>query len=153
MNHSPIDLFHNIWIASGIASWFVAQACKLVSALIQTRNVDFTYFVSTGGMPSAHSASMAGLATAVGLTEGFGSAVFAVAFALAVVTMFDASTVRMAAGRQARLLNEIVRVIRTEHRMPEKPLKELLGHTRLEVFMGMLIGILTAVNVIFWHRA
>jgi len=147
MNHSPIEIFNNVWILCGIASWGVAQLCKLMSGFIQTRDVDFAYLVSTGGMPSAHSASMSGLATGIGITHGFASPLFAIAFALAVVTMFDASTIRLAAGKQAQILNEIVRTIRTEHRMPAKPLKELLGHTRFEVFMGMIIGIMTAVNI------
>ena len=152
MHHSPVEIFSNVWILCGLASWLAAQFCKLISGFIQTRDVDFTYFVSTGGMPSAHSATMAGIATGVGMTHGFDLPLFAVAFALAGVTMFDASTVRMAAGKQAQVLNEIVRMVLTEHRMPAKPLKELLGHTRLEVFMGMIIGIMTAVNVIFRLR-
>ena len=140
--HNPIGIFSNIWIASGFASWTVAQALKLIGAFKRTGEIDFTYFVSTGGMPSAHSATMVGIATSVGMTEGFNTPIFAIAFALAGVTMFDASTVRMAAGKQAKLLNEIVREIRATYRVSAKPLKELLGHTRFEVVVGMLVGIL-----------
>ena len=140
--HSPVEIFSSIWIASGIASWTIAQLLKLIRAFKRTGEIDFTYFVSTGGMPSAHTATMAGMMTSVGMTEGFNTAVFAVMFALTGVTMFDASTVRMAAGKQAKLLNVIVRAIREEHQLPTQPLKELLGHTRFEVFVGMLIGML-----------
>jgi len=152
--HLPLALFENIWIGCAFASWGMAQFCKLLSAFVQTRQLDFTYFASTGGMPSAHSATVAGLATSVGITHGFDSMPFALALALAVITMFDASTLRLAAGKQAELLNEIVRELFTHHRLAEKPLKELLGHTRFEVFMGMLVGIATAANFTFrWiHR-
>lgn len=145
----PLDMFGNIWIGCSFASWGMAQFCKLVSAFLQTRELDFAYFASTGGMPSAHSATVAGLATSIGITEGFGSPLFALAFALAGITMFDASTLRLAAGKQAALLNEIVRDLFEHHRLAEKPLKELLGHTRFEVFMGMLVGIFTSANLTF----
>ena len=151
--HSPLEIFTNIWILSGFLSWMTAQCLKLIGAFKKTGEIDFTYFVSTGGMPSAHTASMAGVMASVGMTEGFGTAVFAIMFALTGVTMFDASTVRMAAGKQAALLNVIVRAIREEHRLPEKPLKELLGHTRFEVFVGMLVGItIGALTTWCWAR-
>ncbi len=145
--HSPLAIFGNLWIGCAFASWGMAQFCKLISAFLQTKELDFAYFTSTGGMPSAHSATVAGVATAVGITEGFGSVSFALAFALAGITMFDASTLRLAAGKQAMLVNEIVRELFQHHRLAERPLKELLGHTRFEVFMGMLVGIFTAANV------
>jgi acid phosphatase family membrane protein YuiD len=145
--HPPFGIFSNIWIGCAFASWGMAQFCKLISAFLQTREWDFAYFTSTGGMPSAHTATVCGLATSVGITNGFGSVEFALAFALAGITMFDASTVRQAAGKQASLLNQIVREFLQNHRLAEKPLKELLGHTRFEVFMGMLVGMATAANM------
>ena len=145
---SPLATFANLWIGCAFASWGVAQLCKLLSSLLQTRELDLAYFLSTGGMPSAHSATVAGLATAIGMTEGFDSPAFAIAFAVAGITMFDASTVRLAAGKQAALVNQIVRELFQNHRLDEKPLKELLGHTRFEVFMGMLLGIATSVNLV-----
>ena len=120
----------------------------MICGFYTTRRLDFRYMVSTGGMPSAHSATVSGMATSVGLGLGFDSAVFAVAFCLALIVMFDASTVRRAAGQQAKLLNEMVDELLTEHRLSEIKLKELLGHTRLEVFMGMITGILVGMKVI-----
>lgn len=96
-------------------------------------------------MPSAHSAMASALATIVGIETGFGEPVFAVALAFSLVVMFDASTVRRAAGTQARLLNEMVDELFKEHHFSEKKLKELLGHTRLEVLLGMIMGILVAI--------
>jgi len=149
--HFPGAIVGNVWILAGFAAWMTAQFCKLLSSVIQRRDVDFAYFVSTGGMPSAHSATVSSLATAVGITEGFDTATFAVAFALAAITMFDASTVRLAAGRQARILNQIVQEMRQTHKLPPFPkLKELLGHTRFEVLMGMAVGILVGANVTLW---
>ncbi len=140
--------FETPWFWSAFAGWMLAQGCKLLAALIQDRRLDFGYLVSTGGMPSAHSAMVCGLATAVSLTEGFGSVAAILAWCFAGVTMFDAAGVRNAAGEQARTLNQIIDEFFKEHRFPEKRLKELLGHTRFEVFIGMLIGILTAIVVV-----
>ncbi len=148
MYHNPSQIFTNVWFWSAIISWCVAQISKMICGFYSTHRVDFTYMVSTGGMPSAHSALVCGLATSIGLTEGFGSPICTLAIAVACITMFDASTVRYAAGLQARLLNELVDEFFKEHRVSEIKLKELLGHTRLEVLMGLIVGIFTSVIVV-----
>jgi acid phosphatase family membrane protein YuiD len=119
----------------------------MLNGFCRTRRLDFRYLVSTGGMPSAHSALACGLAVSVGLQLGFGTPIFALALAFALITMFDASTVRRAAGLQARLLNEIIDELFKEHHFSERKLAELLGHTRIEVGMGMLVGIFSALLV------
>jgi acid phosphatase family membrane protein YuiD len=136
------SLHPSFWAA--LFGWLVAQTAKMINCLIESRRLDFSYMVSTGGMPSAHSAMAAALATSLGLCEGFDSAIFALGTAFAVVVMFDAQSVRKAAGEQAKLLNQIVDELLREHHLSEVKLKELLGHTRLEVFMGFLTGIATA---------
>ena len=141
------QLFTSVYVWSFAFSWLVAQTIKMCVGFLRTRRLDFGYLVSTGGMPSAHSALVSGLATSVGLGSGFTSPLFAVSMAFALIVMFDASTVRRSAGLQARLLNEIIDELFKEHHLSEKKLAELLGHTRLEVFMGMLIGILVALIV------
>jgi len=115
----------------------------MLICLVESRRLDFRYLASTGGMPSAHTSLVSALTTAIGLTEGFYSPLFALSFVFASVVMFDAQTVRAAAGKQARLLNQIVDEMFKEHHLSENKLKELLGHTRLEVFFGMLTGIAT----------
>ena len=140
-------LFHNLTFWSGFTGWMAAQLFKLIRNLIQTKKVDFTYFVSTGGMPSAHSALVCALATSVGLAEGFGSTIFAVALAFAGVVMFDAQGVRRAAGLQAKLMNQIIQELFREHHLSQTKLAELLGHTRLEVFFGLLLGVVCALAV------
>jgi uncharacterized protein len=131
---------------SGVSGWMVASILKILVNWHRTRRVDFHYLTSLGGMPSAHSAMVSALATSVGLCEGFGSTIFVVTLVFAMVIMFDASTVRRAAGLQATLLNQIVDVILKQHHLPTQKLKEILGHTRVEVFAGMLVGV--AVGVI-----
>lgn len=144
MSTSGGNFFSHPAFLAGAASWLAASLTKMVINLVRSGKVDFQYLASLGGMPSAHSAMACGLATAVGYQEGFGSTLFVVTLAFAVVVMFDASTVRRATGQQARLLNQIVDELFKEHHLSEQKLRELLGHTRLEVFVGMLVGIAVA---------
>jgi len=141
--------YQNISIWSALAGWMIAQTLKMIREIVQFKRLDFGVLVSTGGMPSAHSAMVSALFTSVGIRAGFGSALFATTFAFACVVMFDAQSVRQAAGRQARLLNQIVQELFKEHHLSQQKLAELLGHTRLEVFGGLLTGILVAVLI---HR-
>ena len=125
----------------------IAQFIKFVLGWRRRKQLDFTYFVSTGGMPSAHSASVSGLATSVGIQEGFSTPVFALALWFALIVMFDAQSVRRAAGEQARILNQVVEELLENHHLSQEKLAELLGHTPLEVGAGMLLGVLTAMLV------
>ena len=136
------------WFWSAFAGWIVAQTIKMSIAAFKKKIFDFEYLVSTGGMPSAHTAMTTALTMSVGLTEGFGSPIAMVALGFTAVTMFDAATVRRAAGEQAKVLNRIMKDWRQEHHLPTVAnLKELLGHTRTEVFGGMVTGIVTAIVV------
>jgi acid phosphatase family membrane protein YuiD len=147
-------LFSTPWFWSALGGWTIAQTIKMSVDLVRTGRPDLSYFVSTGGMPSAHSALVSALATSIGLTEGFDAPVTIVAVALAGITMFDAAGVRNAAGHQARILNKMLDELFRGHRLSEGRLKELLGHTRLEVFVGMLLGILTAMLIVsLWPGA
>lgn len=153
-----LELFKSASFLSALAAWTAAQFTKMLCGFYETHRLDFSYLVSTGGMPSAHSALVCGLATSVGLEHGFGSTLFVLALGFALITMFDASTVRRAAGMQAKLLNQIVDELFKEHHLSEGKLAELLGHTRLEVFLGLIIGVLVAMIVnsgctLWWPRA
>jgi len=139
--------FVHITFWAGVAGWTVAQTTKMIICLVQSRRLDFRYLASTGGMPSAHTSLVCALTTAIGLSEGFATPLFSLSFIFSAVVMFDAQTVRAAAGQQARLLNQMVDELFKEHHLSENKLKELLGHTRLEVFFGMLTGIFTALVV------
>lgn len=147
MEFRVIDVFATVGFWSAFLAWMTAQFTKMLCAIALSKGVDFKYFVSTGGMPSAHSATVSGLAASIGMTQGFNSPEFVISLTLAIITMFDASTVRRAAGQQARVLNEMIDEMFKEHVLSQKKLAELLGHTRLEVFMGMIVGILVGILV------
>jgi acid phosphatase family membrane protein YuiD len=144
MNEGLKAFFTNWVFWSAFSGWMAASFLKILANLRRTGRIDFQYLHALGGMPSAHSAMVSALATATGLREGFGSSVFVVALAFALVVMFDASTVRRATGLQARLLNQIVDDVYKHHHLSKEKLKDILGHTRMEVFAGMLVGIVVA---------
>jgi acid phosphatase family membrane protein YuiD len=128
-------------LLSALLAWLIAQTVKLAVALFRNRRVDFRYLVSSGGMPSAHSALVTALATAVARVDGLSSPLFAVSAIFASVVMYDAAGVRQAVSAQARILNRMLDEIFTEHAFRESRLLELLGHTRLEVFAGFVLGL------------
>lgn len=141
MHYNVGEFFKSPVFWSAFCAYMGASFLKMLGNLRKTGKVDFQYLAALGGMPSAHSAMVSGLATSVGLIEGFGSTIFAVSFAFAVVVMFDASTVRRATGLQARLLNQVVDEVFKTHHFSAQKLIEILGHTRLEVFAGMSVGV------------
>lgn len=136
-----------LWIP--IITWFVVQTIKVIVELVKNKKIDVKRWWGSGGMPSSHSAFVCSLATAIGLTEGMDSAVFAMSIAFASVVMYDASGVRRAAGKQAKILNQIIESEGKNINVQEK-LIELLGHTPLEVYIGAIIGILMAAVMVRW---
>ena len=139
------QIYRNKIFMVTLSSWIIAQSIKVLIGIIQQRKFDFRWFVGTGGMPSSHSAGASCLAAAVGINYGFDSVFFALAAAFSIVVMFDAQGVRRATGRQARILNRIMEDIYWKGKIREGRLRELVGHTPLEVIMGFLLGILIAV--------
>lgn len=127
-----------------ILAWAVAQFFKIISWAFVSRELNFKRLVEPGGMPSSHSAFVTSLATGIGLQEGFGSSMFALATVFALIVMYDASGVRRAAGKQARVLNAIIEDLNRRQVHPER-LRELLGHTPFEVLVGALLGIIIAI--------
>ena len=124
--------------------WFIAQIAKPIIEYIRKRKVNLRLLVSAGGMPSSHSASVCALATAVAIQEGVRSTLFAISFILAIIVMYDAAGVRRAASIQARILNQIIDELFQGHPISETRLRELLGHTPVEVFAGAILGIVGA---------
>lgn len=122
-----------------------AQLFKVVFELLYHRKVNIRAIVETGGMPSAHSALVTALAVGVGQTQGWASPEFAIAFVVAVIVMYDAAGVRQAAGKQARILNQIIdELFRENPEFNEDRLKELLGHTPVQVIAGSALGVVVA---------
>lgn len=129
-----------LWVA--LAASAIAQILKLVIDIAKHRKLNFRVLVETGGMPSSHSALVAALATGVGQTKGWNSIEFAIALVFAFIVMYDAAGVRQAAGKQARILNQIVEEFFQEgHELAESRLKELLGHTPIQVIAGSALGV------------
>lgn len=119
-----------------------AQIIKFFFHLIVRRQVDLRLFTTTGGMPSSHAAGVMGLSTSVGQITGFNSIPFAIALGYAFIVMYDAAGVRRAAGKQAACLNKIIMdIYKQDLAEAGGKLKELLGHTPLQVFIGALFGI------------
>ena len=140
-------LLSNPFLLIGLSSWFWAQLIKTIIHAIVTKSIDFTRLIGDGGMPSGHSATVSSLATAAALVYGLGSFEFAMAFIFAIVVCKDAMGVRLETGKQAKLLNEFMDLFaKLEQPLSDQEkLKELVGHTPLQVCMGGLLGILTGV--------
>ena len=129
-------------LLTGVAAWAAAQVLKLLIATAVYRKFDITYLTTGGGMPSSHSALVCATAVSCGMIEGFDSPVFSVAVVVAFIVMYDAAHVRRETGEQAKVLNYILR--NWEELRPEETeaeLKELIGHTPLQVAVGAVLGI------------
>ncbi len=140
------ELVHNQYIVISFISWLIAQLIKFFTTLFSQKKIDFRKLTSSGGMPSSHSSSVCALATCVGLDHGFDSTLFALCFVFGIIVMYDAAGVRRETGKQARILNRMIADIMEKKPVYfQKDLKELIGHTPLEVFMGSLLGIALAI--------
>ncbi len=138
------DFINNVSLVAAVAGWMVAQFIKLIIYMIREKKFDFGFLIRLGGMPSSHTAASAACAISVGLRSGFGSTPFAVAMGLLALIMVDAQSVRRAAGVQARLLNQMAEDFYRNHKVSPEKLVEFLGHTRMEVFMGAVLGVAIA---------
>lgn len=130
-------------LIAGAIALFSAQSLKIITNMIKERRFNFRVVVGTGGMPSSHTALVIAVTTTVGLTEGFNTPLFDVSLVFSSIVMYDATGVRQAAGKQAAILNKIMEEFQ-HHSFQEQRLKELLGHTRLEVIGGALYGVMVA---------
>ncbi|MEO0458078.1 MAG: divergent PAP2 family protein [Cyanobacteria bacterium P01_A01_bin.114] len=138
------DIFHNHVLVVALIACLFAQALKVVVELIQHHKLNFRVLVETGGMPSAHSALVTALAFGIGQTIGWASPAFAVTSVFAIIVMYDAAGVRQAAGKQAKILNQIVDEMFSDKEFHEDRLKELLGHTPVQVIVGSVLGAVIA---------
>ena len=136
-----LDVINNRVIQAAVLAWAIAQGLKVILTLCISGRFDRTRMFGSGGMPSSHSALIVAMATSVGKYAGLASVEFAIAAAVAMVVMYDAANVRREAGRQAELLNRIVLDLYRDNHLDQEKLKELLGHTPVEVAAGALLGI------------
>ena len=132
-------------ICAGFIAAFLAQLIKFITFILIHKKINFKCLTTTGGMPSSHSAAVCAIATMVGLITGFNSVEFAISFGFALVVMYDAAGVRRAAGKIAATLNKVTEEFYKHNTQAAgEKLKELLGHTPIEVFVGALLGIAVA---------
>ena len=140
--HRISDFFGNHILLCALLSWCAAQVLKVLISMLIDKRFNWRRFIDMGGMPSSHSAFVFSLMLMTGIKEGFASTYFALAFCLAAIVIYDAMGVRAETGKQGAVLNHILRELLLEGKpITEEKLKELVGHTPLEVVGGILVGL------------
>ncbi len=147
-----LDIVTNPLLITAVGSWTIAQVMKVIIHALIYKKLDLGRLFGDGGMPSGHSATVVSLALISGLLYGLGSFEFAITAIFALVVCHDATGVRQETGKQAVVINELVRAFEalTTDDLPEVKLKEFVGHTPVQVMAGALLGILNAVGMYFW---
>ena len=141
--------FENHVLVAALLAWLIAQLLKGILYLIQNRKMNWDRFWGSGGMPSSHAALVTSLVMSIAIEDGgISSTSFSIALVFAFVVIYDATGVRYATGEQGKVLNKINELKGDENKLFEKDFKELIGHTKLEVFAGSVLGI--AVAIVYW---
>lgn len=143
-----LDVLQNKVFIAAMLGWFVAQALKIPTEYLRSRRWLWTMFFASGGMPSSHSAMMVAGTLAVGMYHGFDNPLFGIAVAITMIVTYDAAGVRRQAGMHAERINLLFGELLKGHIWDEKELKEVIGHTPLEVAGGIILGLL--VSILLW---
>lgn len=143
------QLLGNQPLMAALVAWALAQIIKILLNLVRHGRLDWRLFVAPGGMPSSHSSLVMGLACSTGLNKGVDSIYFAITVVLALVVMYDAQGVRRQAGEQAHIINLMVLNIENTGVKLDKNLKEILGHTPIQVIAGAILGLVVA--IVMYH--
>lgn len=144
-----LTIFSNHILVAAFIGWGIAQTIKVPLHYLTTHKWNWVLLLRTGGMPSSHSALVAGAAHAIGLYLGYETPIFALAFILAMIVIYDATGIRRQAGRHAKIINTMIDDLAHGHPLRDVQLREVLGHTPLEAVAGTLLGIVTA-QVVWW---
>lgn len=136
-----VEFSKNYIFGTTVAAWVIAQSIKVLLGVLREKRFNFRWFVGTGGMPSSHAAGVSALSTSIGVSYGFDSALFAVTLVFTLIVLFDSQGVRFSTGKMAGVLNKMLDDIYWKKRLDDKQLKEFLGHTPVEVFAGIALGI------------
>lgn len=144
-----IELLKNYPLMAALLAMLAGQTLKVPYYWVINKKLNWHHFVESGGMPSAHSAMVAALVVSLGITQGWSSAMLAMAVAFACIVIYDAVGVRRATGYQSVILNRIVDDIYKSGRMSSDKLHEFMGHTPVEVCMGIVLGIIVAISLYF----
>jgi len=145
---NPSHLFISPVLVAGLISWFLGQVIKVLVAYLHRHAWDWSLLFSAGGMPSTHAALMSAVTLAIGLYVGFNSPLFALAFALSMVVMYDATGIRRQAGMHAQKINLLINKLFSGQPISDEQLKEVLGHSPFQVVMGTLLG--CSIALIVW---
>jgi acid phosphatase family membrane protein YuiD len=143
------QLLHNRVLITGVTAWIIGQFLKAPLDYFLNKRWNWNVMLSAGGFPSSHSALATSVTLSIGLHEGFGSPLFALAFAFTMIVVYDAAGVRRQAGMHAQRINEMMKSFFENRQIQQKDLKEVLGHTPFEVITGILLGILISL-AIYW---
>jgi hypothetical protein len=146
-------MLRNPALVCALVAWAIAQGSKSPVEYLRTRHWDWSLYLRAGGMPSSHTALVVAVTHAIGLTEGFDSAPFALAFVVAMIVVYDATGVRRQAGLHAEVINALVRDLVAGHPLKQAKLIELLGHSPLEALAGGLLGLIVAQLLAPWLAA
>lgn len=137
----------NYVLITAMIAWILAQILKVPMNYLRTGTWHWSLFFSAGGMPSSHSALISSTTLGVGFFAGFGSPVFALALAIAMIVVYDAAGIRQQAGKHAEKINIIIEALFQGNPISDTQLKEVLGHTPFEAAMGVILGIIVAIIV------
>ena len=139
-----LDVFQNKALVAGLIAWSLAQIIKIPLDFFRTRRWNWALFFTTGGMPSSHSSLMTATTLAIGLYHGFDHPAFAVGVAITMIVTYDAAGVRQQAGIHAKRINVLFEELLHGHPINQRDLREVIGHTPLEVAGGILLGLIVA---------
>ena len=140
-----LDIFQNKVLISVLVGWLLAQALKIPTEYFRSRKWMWAMFFAAGGMPSSHTALMVAGTLSVGLYYGFDNPLFAIAVGVTMIIAHDAAGVRRQAGKHAERINLLFDELLHGHMWSEDDLKEIIGHTPLEVIGGIILGLLVAI--------
>lgn len=143
------NIQNNHVLIAALVAWLIAQAVKVPLEFFRTGKWNWALVFSAGGMPSSHSALVAAATHAIGLYTGFNSPFFALGFVISMIVIYDATGIRRQAGKHAHIINQMITDLTSGHPLKEETLREVLGHTPFQAFMGTLLGIACG-QIIWW---
>ena len=139
-----MSLLHNYVLVAALISWAIAQTIKVPVEYLQTHQWNWALLVQAGGMPSSHSALIVAVTYGIGLSVGFATPLFALAFAISMIVIYDATGIRRQAGKHAELINAMIKDLAAGNPLKQEQLREVLGHTPGEALGGILLGLIVA---------
>jgi acid phosphatase family membrane protein YuiD len=148
-----MPVFYNYVLIAALIAWGIAQVIKVPIEYLQTHEWNWSLFIQAGGMPSSHSALIVGITHGIGLSMGFDTPLFALAFAMCMVIIYDATGIRRQAGKHAELINAMINDLASGNPLKQEQLREVLGHTPLQVLAGIALGLIVAqVTWMLWAK-